>query len=409
MRLLLSFVILTSLICTPLLAEEVMHNGAAKIYNSDKTHAKEQALKNALLQAVKKGVGKFLDTRTISLKYNVIKDQIYSDSLKYIRHYKIISEGLNLDEKFYEIQILAKVDEGKIQQKLKSLHIMQERPRNKRLLVVYHSRNPDAVPRDNPAVGNALVAIQKTFSENSFQIFGEHTMKQVYMSLEQENLIGRPVDSLIAMALNHDANILVIMEMIAGRQDKPNGTFFNVKSTVHFSLYYTLTGQQIAETIVEGNEISVNKPNDNQWYSLLGKAGKQASLESVRLSTEHINHFFQNFGLMGHEYSVIFSGYSPQVENLIVNYLENTSIFRKLSELKNTFGFLEIELVSLKRKSTLRRKITSDLLELQIEVATKSVAGNKLIFINPKPMEEKTSTDKSSGAEEKKAQVTPTQ
>ena len=178
---------------------------------------------------------------------------------------------------------------------------------------------------------------------------------------------------------------------------------------MHFSLYDTLTGQQIAETIVEGNEISVKKPNDNQWYSLLGKAGKQASLESVRQSTEHINHFFQNIGLMGQEYSVIFSGYSPQMESLIVNYLENTTDFRNLSELKNTLGYLEIELVSLKRKSTLRRKITSDLLELQIEVATKSVAGNQLIFINPNPMEEKTSTDKSSGVEETKAQVPPSQ
>ena len=409
MKLLLSFVILTSLLCFPLLAEEVMHNGSAKIYNGDKTHAKEQALKNALLQAVKQGVEKFLDTRTISLKYDVIKDQIYSVSLKYIRDYEIISEGLNLDGKFYEIQILAKVEEGKIQQKLKSLRILHERRGNKRLLVVYHSRTPDAVPRDNAAVEDALAAVQKTFAENSFRIFSEQTMKQVYNSLEQENLIGRPVDSLIAMALNHDADILVIMEMIAGRQDKPNKTFFKVKSTVHFSLYDTLTGQQIAETIVEGNEISVKKPNDNQWYSLLGKAGKQASLESVRQSTEHINHFFQNIGLMGQEYSVIFSGYSPQMESLIVNYLENTTDFRNLSELKNTFGFLEIELVSLKRKSTLRRKITSDLLELQIEVATKSVAGNQLIFINPNPMEKKTSTDKTSGVEETKAQVPPFQ
>ena len=189
MKLLLSFVILTSLLCFPLLAEEVMHNGSAKIYNGDKTHAKEQALKNALLQAVKQGVEKFLDVRTISLKYQVIKDQIYSVSLKYIRDYEILSEGLNLDGKFYEIQILAKVEEGKIQQKLESLHILHERLGNKRLLVVYHSRTPDALPRDNAAVEDALAAVQKTFAENSFRIFSEQTMKQVYNSLEQKNLI----------------------------------------------------------------------------------------------------------------------------------------------------------------------------------------------------------------------------
>ena len=350
-----------------------------------------------------------MDTRTIRLKYDVIKDQIYRVSLKYIRDYEILSEGLNLDGKFYEIQILAKVKEGKIQQKLKALRILQERRGKRRLLVVYQSRTPDSLPRDNAGVKAALAAVQKTFVKNSFQTFSEQTMKQVYNSLEQYNFIERPVDSLIAMALNHNADILVIMEMIAGRLDKPNGTFFKVRSTVHLSLYDTATGQQIAQTIVEGNEISVKKPNNKQWYLLLGKAGKQASLESVRQSTEYITHFYQNAGLAGQEYSVIFSGYSPQMESLIVNYMENTTDFRNLSELKNTFGFLEIELVSLKRKSTLRRKITSDLLELQIEVATKSVAGNQLIFINPNPMEKKTSTDNSSGVEETKAQVPPSQ
>ena len=211
MKILLSFVTLTSFLCFPLLAEEVMRSGSAKIYNGDKTHAKDQALKNALLQAVKHGVDKFLDTRTIGLNYEVIKDQIYSVSPKYIRDYEILSEGLDLDGKFYEIQILAKVEEGKIQQKLKSLRILHERRRNKRLWIVYHIRSPDALPRDNAAVEDALAAVQKSFAENSFRIFSEQTMKQVYNSLEQENLIVPPVDILIAMAINHAADILVIL------------------------------------------------------------------------------------------------------------------------------------------------------------------------------------------------------
>ena len=77
MKLLLSFVILTSLLCFPLLAEEVMFSGSAKIYKKDETHAKEQALKNALLQAVKQGVEKFLDKNTISLKNDTYNTCVY--------------------------------------------------------------------------------------------------------------------------------------------------------------------------------------------------------------------------------------------------------------------------------------------------------------------------------------------
>ena len=78
----------------------------------------------------------------------------------------------------------------------------------------------------------------------------------------------------------------------------------------------------------------------------------------------------------------------PSRESLIIDYLENTAEYRQLAELKNTFGHLELELLTLKRKSILRRRITSDLLKQEIEVATKTLPGNHLFFINPNPMEE---------------------
>jgi hypothetical protein len=84
----------------------------------------------------------------------------------------------------------------------------------------------------------------------------------------------------------------------------------------------------------------------------------------------------------------VFSGYSPRRESLIIDYLENNAEYQQLSELKNTFGHLELELFSIKRKSILRRRITSDLLKKEIEVATKTLPGYHLFFINPDPMEE---------------------
>ena len=87
-------------------------------------------------------------------------------------------------------------------------------------------------------------------------------------------------------------------------------------------------------------------------------------------------------------YTIVFSGYSPRRESLIIEYLENTVEYSQLTELKNTFGHLELELLTLKRKSILRRRITSDLLKQEIEVATKTLPGNHLFFINPNPMEE---------------------
>ena len=197
-----------------------------------------------------------------------------------------------------------------------------------------------------------------------------------------------PVDILIALALNYNAEILVIMEIFPGILDKLKGSFYQVKLNVRFSIFNTVDGKQIAEIVVEGIERSVNNPDDIQWQSLLQSAGKQAVLENVRQSVEKINMYYKITGEIEKVYTIVFSGYSPRRESLIIDYLENTAEYHQLTELKNTFGHLELELLTIKRKSILRRRITSDLLKHEIEVATKTMPGNHLFFINPNQMEE---------------------
>ena len=403
MKFLFTLLISFFLFCLPLKAEEVNVNSSAKIYNADINRAKEQALKNVLHEALKKAVGNLLDVKTINQNYEVIKNQIYRFNSKYIIDYEVLREKQNFNKNLYEIIITANVDDEKIRQKLEAVRILQNSLKKKRLLVLYHNRVPKAFPRENKAAASALDAAQQAFAEQSFRTFSEATLRQVYRSLEEEDIVGRPVDSLIALALNYDADVLVIMGMNSRPLNKQQGTFYRATAVVNFSIYDTASGQQIAQTNVEASEFSVKKPSELKRDILLGIAGRHASLENVRRTTEHINRFYQQTDEISQGFSVIFSGYSPRRESLIIDYLENNTAFRKLAELKNTFGYLELELFALKRKSILRRKITSDLLELEIEVATKSIAGNNLFFINPKPMEEKEfeaempSVDNSSG------------
>ena len=391
------FLLLIFPICFHLLAEEIVVKGFAKIYKGDQIHASQQALKNALLEAVKIGVERILDDKTISLNYGVIKKQIYGVSQNYISSFGIKREQPDVTGTNYEIQILAKVEIEKIQQKLKLLRILHDRMLNKLLLFVYHSNNLEAVPRNNIVVINALSKVKKTFSGYGFQTFGEQAMKDVYNLLEQETLIYSSVNSLIALALDLNADVLVVMEIIPTKHYK-KGKFFKVGSKVHLNLYKTSTGQQIAKTIVEQNEISIKKPDDLERKFLFGESAKLAVLESFRQSALNITRFFQNENLADQEFSVVFKGYSPHNQKLIVEYLENTILFNKVSELKNIIGYLEIKLNTLMHKSTLRRRISSDLLVNEIEVATKSLAGNQLVFINPNPMykENKVSSENTS-------------
>ena len=81
-------------------------------------------------------------------------------------------------------------------------------------------------------------------------------------------------------------------------------------------------------------------PEEKLWQKLLGTAGKQAALENVLQSTEHINHFYQNAGEIGEIYTIVFSGYSPRRESLIIDYLENNAEYQQLSELKTHLAIL---------------------------------------------------------------------
>ena len=380
--------VVSSLLCIPVHAKEIFITASAKIYSDDIVEAKEMVLKNAQLKAVKKGVEKFLVKKTINDNYQVIREQIYNFNQKFINNFEIVNQDIDLDQRYVEVQIKANVAEVKIQQKLKQLGILHDRMGYKSLMLVYQERTATAIPRDHGTVQNTIPAVQETFAENGFRTFDQQTMRQVYRLLDQDKSDRLPVDILIALALNYNAEILVIMEIIPGERDNLKGSFYQVKSTVRFSVFNTADGQQIAETVVEGTERSVNNPDETQWQGLLQIAGKHAVLESLRQSIEQINLFYQRSGEMEQVYTIVFSGYSPGRESLIIDYLENTAEYRQLAELKNTFGHLELELLTLKRKSILRRRIKSDLLKHEIEVATKTLPGNHLFFINPNPMEE---------------------
>jgi len=388
--------LISSLIFTTLLdAREILTDAKAKIFNGNINYAKKQALENVVYQAVKKSVENLIDLKKINKNYGVIKNQIYRFSEKFIVDYKVIHEEKNFDQKYYKIVITAKVNNEKIKEILKELRIINEKKQKKNLLFIYYSEAPNALDPENKAVTVAVESAKETFTNHNFWTFTKNTIKQVYSSIEDEKLVGRPLDSLISLALIFNADILVLMEMTAVQSDVPDGTFYKINTQINFSAFDTMTGQQIAETHVDSYERSTNKLSGIEMEELLIKVAKYSAIENARQSINHIISFYKKLDFFGRDYSLIFIGFSPSQENLIIEYLETNLAYRNLSELKNTLGYLELELFSLKRKSVLRRKIVSELLEDEIEVATKSLAGNRLIFVNPDPMEKEKNSDNS--------------
>ena len=370
-------------------AKKIEVTGSATIYSGNSGSARNQALKNALRQAVEQGVGVFIDSNTLTQNYELVKDEIFSTSEGYVSNYEVLSEGSASDGTVFEVALSVEVEEGRIKDKLSALRILHQKMGNKRLMIIYHSTDPHAVPRDNGAVQSTMGVVLDQMTAKGFRMFNESVMKEVYRAIEQEAIVDRPVDSLIALALDQRAEILVQMEMIGGKRDKRGGSFYAAKATVRLGVYEASSGRQIADVAKEGKELSASKPGAYDWYRMLSKAGKRAGAEAARQIIDRITGYYQQTGEVGNAYLMVFRNYNYETEDLILDYLENTPGFQQLSELKNTRGYLEIELFSSQKKSRLRRKIIRDLKEQEIELAVQSISGNRLVFINPNPMDEK--------------------
>ncbi len=366
-------------------AAEVEASGAATIYGSNTASARDQALKNALRQAVEQGVGTLIDSNTLAVNYEVIRDEIYSSSQGYVTEYEILQEGVSSDGTSFEVRIRAQVSEGKIEDKLTALRILHQKMGSKRLMVLYQGRDPHALPEDNSAVSQTLGTIRNEMNQAGFRIFNEQQTQQVSRAIEQAAGVNRSTELLIAAALDQQAEIVLRVEVIGGKKDEKGGLFWVTRALVRLEAFDTSTGRQIADAAVEGKELAANPPGPYDWLRMLSKAGERAGQDVSRQAIDQIARYYQRLDDQGFAYQLIFRDFSFEQEDQIIDYLEGTPGFKQLKELQNTSKYLELELFSTEEKSRLRRQIRRDLLEQEIEVAVQSVSGNRMVFLNPNP------------------------
>ena len=217
-----------------------------------------------------------------------------------------------------------------------------------------------------------------------FRVFNEQAMEEVYRTIEQAALVDRPVDNLIALALDQQAEILVRFELVGGKRDQRGGVFYATKATVRLSVYDANTGRQIADVVTYGKELSANRPGSYDWFNMLGKAGTRAGKDAAQEAIDRVLSYYQSIGDIGNAYLLVFRNYSIEEEDMILDYLENTPGYQQLSELKNTNRYIEIELFSSEDKSRLRRQMRRDLQERNIPLVAQEATGNRIVFLNPR-------------------------
>jgi len=368
-------------------AAPVEAEGLAAILNNNMAGARKQALLNAQRNAVEQGVGLVLDSKTVSENFEIIRDKVLTSAQGFVTKYTILDEGPTADQQSYRVKIRAEVAQDLLKDRLSALRILHKEMGNKRVMVIYHSDNPNALDRNNGATMSALQGIRDEFNKAGFRLFNEAATAKVYQQIERAARVDRPVDDLIAMALDQQADLLVRFGNVAGKRGPKGGLFSAAYSTIRISVYETTTGRQVADTEAEAKQLLQANAGPYDWERGLSAASDKAGREAAKEAIDRITDYYKQIGDEGFNYLLAFRDFSDDEKDKILDFLENTPGFNNLSELKNTINYLEVELFSSEDASRLRRMLRAGLKDKGIELQTQSTAGNRMVFSNLKKQE----------------------
>jgi len=353
--------------------------GSATIFNSNEGSARNQALQNALRDAVKQGVGVFLDANTVVKNWTVIRDEVYSVSRGFVKQYSVIKDQKQGDSWYVEID--AEVESDKIKDKLTELRILHQKMGNQRLMVIYQKEHPDALAPEHTAVLSTLTAIPDEFTQSGFRIFDQRTLG--YLS-QKTNQTGGEREAWMEIADQHQVDLLVEFEIVSDQQ-KPfsNAQFTAANVTIRLKVYNVSTGRLIASVQNHQKQMTNARLGSFDWDNALGKAGEKAGRSAAAEAIHHIVEYYQTVGDIGNSYVIVFKDFTEDEEDVILNVLENLEGYQSLSELQNTPNFLQIEYFSTQEKSRLRRNIRLACREKRLQLTSKEISGNRFIFVKP--------------------------
>ncbi|MGK0289323.1 MAG: hypothetical protein ACI86H_000760 [bacterium] len=351
--------------------------GSALIFNENIGSAKKQALNNALRNAVEKGVGTLIDSKTVTKNWVVIRDEVFSSARGFIKGYIITRDEKSTDGKSWETHIDAQVATASIKNKLENLRILHKKMGHKRLIVVYRPINKKALSSTHNAVLASLQKIQAEYLKSGFRIFNSQVTQQI------KNLPSHPtIQQVKQIANSANAELLVEVEVVVGSRRRNSTTYFSIAKTfVRMSVYDVNTGRQISNIQTFKKAFTSARPSSYDWEKALAKAGEKAGQSATNESIKNIIEYYKTVGDIGNAYLLTFLNFSEDEEDTILKELENMEGYQSLKELKNTASLLEIEYFSGLGKGRVRRLIRSKSKSKKIWMQTIDSKGNQLKFL----------------------------
>lgn len=119
---------------------EVTALGMGSIVNDNVARAKDEAVQDALRNAIEQTVGTMVSSETLAENFAVVDDRIYQQTRGYIQKYEILEQGKR-DAMLYEVKVRALVKTAQLQDDLEAITTLIRRKNTPRLMVLIDEKN----------------------------------------------------------------------------------------------------------------------------------------------------------------------------------------------------------------------------------------------------------------------------
>ncbi|MBD3290438.1 hypothetical protein GF337_16660 [candidate division KSB1 bacterium] len=160
--------------------QQLTATGMATVFGGDKGLARDQAIDDALRNAVEQGLGTFVQSSTLVENYQVVEDNILSWSNGYVKNYQVVSEGMT-DATTYQATIQAELQMSNLKNDWESIRNIINQMSNPRILIIMEEQNIgqsyDRYHFLSVDMTIAEATLINKFLENGFEVVDAATMR----------------------------------------------------------------------------------------------------------------------------------------------------------------------------------------------------------------------------------------
>lgn len=269
--------LVTTLVCCFLAAISAQQNTDISAEGSGMGANNAEALINAKRDAIEKGIGQILLSRTEIENFMVQRDQIVTKTIGAVRSYEVLSEGPTPDG-LYQMKIRATLSARAMREDLAAFHILIESMNKPRVMVVIAENNIGNEDPTNSASETAIIKFLRTPYE--FDVVDQKVIATLRASEQKMASLAGNTAQAATIGSQYGAEVIIIGTAVSREANGMSGSLggmVSVQADVSLKAINCSNGRVIGTAAAHGAKVHIS-PN-TAGSNAITQASERASKE----------------------------------------------------------------------------------------------------------------------------------